>query len=224
MDYNNIKRWQKLISYLINYPLENKKSKWSEKLLLKLNNGSLELSTENAVYSYGRYYYAFGESYKRLNISQYPIENVLILGLGMGSILELLEEHFDKLNFVGVEADNKVIELFNKYICPKKGFNIEIKNDDAYEYVQKREQTFDLINIDLFIDDVIPHPFHDITFLDNVKKLLSKDGIVLFNRLDSKAAYKQYNKEYWKLKFQNVFPNSQSLKIRNNLMLVGYDK
>ena len=40
----------------------------NNKLELKLNNGSLELSTENAVYSYGRYYYAFSETYKQLKI------------------------------------------------------------------------------------------------------------------------------------------------------------
>ncbi len=223
MEYKHIKNWQRFLSYLIGIPLETKTSKWSENISLSLKRNSLELSTENAVYSYGRYYYAFSEAFKKLNIKKYEIKDVLILGLGMGSIIEILEEYFSELSFIGVEKDSAIIELFNKYILPKKTFNINICEDDAFEFVKNNKNRFDLINIDIFIDDVIPHPFHDISFLENTKKLLTNNGIVLFNRLDTKAAYRKFNKEYWDTKFLTVFPKSQSLKIKGNLILVGFN-
>ena len=55
------------------------------------------------------------------------------------------------------------------------------------------------------------------------KKLLTKNGIVLFNRLDTKTAYRKFNKKYWNTKFLTVFPKSQSLKIKGNLILVGFN-
>lgn len=224
MEYNYIKNWQRLLSYLIGIPIETKTSLWSENISLILKNNSIELSTENAVYSYGKYYYAFSEAFKKLNIKEYAIKDVLILGLGMGSIIEILEEYFEHLSFTGVEKDSAVIELFKKYIVPKKTFNINICEEDAYEFVKDKKKRFDLINIDIFINDVIPHPFHDISFLENTKKILTKNGIVLFNRLDTKASYRKYNKEYWDTKFLNVFPKSQSLKIKGNLILVGHNE
>ena len=223
MKYKHIKNWQRFLSYLIGIPLENKTSQWSEAISLRLKNNSLELSTENAVYSYGKHYYAFAEAFKQINIKEQKINDVLILGLGMGSIIEILEEYFEKLSFTGIEKDSAIIELYKKYVEPKSTFNISIYEDDAYEYVRDNQKKFDLINIDIFINDVIPDPFHDLAFLENLKKLLSKNGLVLFNRLDTKSSYVKYNKEYWDTKFLNVFPKSQSLKIKGNLILVGYN-
>lgn len=211
------------MSFFFRQTLEKRKSKWSENVALCLNNDTLELSTENAIYSYGKNYYAFADAYEKLKIKNYSIKNVLILGMGMGSIVEILEKHFYKLDFTGIEADSVIIELYNKYIQPKEGFNVNIIENDAYEYVKDSTDQYDMINIDIFIDDVIPHPFHDHAFLENIKRRLSPKGIVLFNRLDSKAAYRQYNKEYWEKVFSSVFKNSQSLKIRGNLILVGFN-
>ena len=93
-DYpNSSENFDRLVTLLFNF--------------LKKNN--LELCTENAVYSYGKYYYAFSEAFKKINIEKYDINNVLILGLGMGSIIEILEEYFEKLSFTGVEKDNAII-------------------------------------------------------------------------------------------------------------------
>ena len=223
MRYKNIHFIQKALSYLFPITLDKKKSKWSENVSLKLNNGALELSTENAVYSYGKNYYAFAEAYKKLNISQYPIKKVLILGLGMGSIIEILEGHFKSLEFHGVETDSVIIDLFKKHIEIENDFSLKIYENDAYEYVKDCENKFDLINIDIFIDDVIPHPFHDHEFLENIKSNLTNNGIVLFNRLDSKAAYRQYNKTYWNEVFNSIFPNSKNLKIRGNVILAGFN-
>ena len=223
MKYKNVNTVAQILSFFFKYTLERKKGKWSENVTLCLNKGTMELSTENAIYSFGKNYYAFADAYNKLNIKKYPINNVLILGMGMGSIVEILEKYFDKLDFTGIEADNVIVDLYNKYIQPKKGFNVNVIEHDAYEFVKDNTNQYDMINIDIFIDDVIPHPFHDHTFLENIKNSLSPKGIVLFNRLDSKAAYRQYNKQYWEKVFSSVFKNSQSLKIRGNLVLVGFN-
>ena len=223
MKYKNVDFFARIMSFFFRYTLEKRKSKWSENVALCLNKGTMELSTENAIYSYGKNYYAFADAYNKLNVKKYPIKNVLILGMGMGSIVEILEQYFDKLDFTGIEADSVIIELYKKYIQPKEGFNVNVIEHDAYEFVKDNTNQYDMINIDIFIDDVIPHPFHDHAFLENIKRGLSPEGIVLFNRLDSKAAYRQYNKEYWEKVFCSVFKNSQSLKIRGNLVLVGFN-
>ena len=57
---------------------------------------------------------------KKLDIAKREIQNVLILGLGTGSIIQILEQKY-KLNasYDVVEIDQGVVEFFEKY---KTGF------------------------------------------------------------------------------------------------------
>ena len=83
-----------------------------------------------------------------MNLDKYPIQNVLVLGLGLGSIPLMLEKNFGKkYNYTAVEIDESVIYLASKYALPKLESNIQIICADAFAYVRQTEQKLSLIHI-----------------------------------------------------------------------------
>lgn len=141
-------------------------------------------------------------------------ENVLILGLGCGSIVELLSP---KAKVTGVEIDSEMISLGKKYFGLSG--NIEIVINDASEFIAKNKKTFDLVIVDLYQGKDFPLKFESKEFIKKLSQTVSKDGLVIFNRLTTKTSNFELDKfldklaEY--LKIQTV------LKVDFNTLIVA---
>jgi spermidine synthase len=113
------------------------------------------------------------------------IKSCLILGLGGGSIVEVLRKLWPDVRITAVDIDPVMVELGKKHLeLTEKLAKIEIA--DAYEFTQKtakNSKKFDLVCVDLYIGDEFPAKFESGEFLRVVKKILTKGGIVVFNRL-----------------------------------------
>lgn len=152
-------------------------------------NGTLEvtyidgkklLDTENANYSYGslQKILEFGVSKVDLN----SMENILILGMGGGSIIQSLREKFNyEKNIVAVEIDPKVIQIAAKEFEITEFENQKIIQEDAFKYVENSSEVFQLIIIDIFVDLDVPNKFFEKEFCHNVSKLIDKNGFFIFN-------------------------------------------
>lgn len=217
MKPNILKKW---LSYFKDVHIESLESHYNESLQVLLCKGRYQLCTPNAIYSYADKYDNFRDSFKRLNLTH--VDNVLILGFGMGSIPYMLEKKFLKnYTYTGVEIDESVIYLASKYVLDELKSEIEIVEADAWSYICQSSTKFDLICVDIFVDDKIPEVFLTQEFLLNVKDNLSHQGILMFNHLglherDIKAADK-YNHDV----FLNIFPNGIALKVKTNIMLIN---
>lgn len=110
------------------------------------------------------------------------VDSCLILGLGGGSVAEIVNKNWQTAKITGIDIDSKMIELGKKYLGLKK-VEIDICIIDAMKFVQKEKKIYDLILVDLYCGDKFPEKFEDERFLKNVKKLLSKNGLIIFNRL-----------------------------------------
>ena len=79
---------------------------------------------------------------------------VLTYGLGLGyyAYMVSLKEEVEKVTIV--EKDNKVIELFNKYILPKfkNKDKITIINADALVHIKNDKEDYDIVFIDIWHD------------------------------------------------------------------------
>ena len=106
----------RLLSYI--YPITKKvESKYNGTLEITWHNGKKYLNTKNANYSYGSLQRILRFGLQKIDISQ--CENILILGLGAGSVIETLLKELKYENFVtAIEIDPVII-----YIA-KKEFNI----------------------------------------------------------------------------------------------------
>lgn len=212
----------KLGSYFVDIVLEETLSDYSGKLEVICRNGRYALCTKNAVYSYDDLYVNFRDSFQQLDLEEYGIRNVLVLGLGLGSIPLLLEKKFKKkYTYTLVEIDQKVIDLATKYRLDELKSSYSVICIDALEYVKTCSEQFDLVAIDIFIDDQIPSAFESIEFLENVKKVLSPNALLMYNQLTYNDALLSKTALFFQQKFKSVFPEAIFLSLSGNKMLLN---
>jgi len=115
-------------------------------------------------------------------IHRKKVERVLILGLGAGSCIKAVLKKWPKATIIGVEIDSIMVELGKKFFG-LSDFNIDIKIEDANNFIAKSGQKFDLIIVDLFSGEKQPQFLGEKSFLKNLKKIIERDGFVIFNQL-----------------------------------------
>lgn len=214
--------WVKLASYFWDVELDKTSSEYSGSLEVICRKGRYALCTENAVYSYDDLYLNFRESFAKLDLDKYPKKNVLVLGLGLGSVPLLLEKIFKKkYSYTLVEIDSKIVDLAYKYTLHKLESPIEVFCTDALKYVESCTQSFDLVIIDVFIDDEIPSNFESVQFLHNIQRVLAPNALLLYNRLTYNSSLKQKTDDFFEKTFKLIFKNATFLNLEGNKMLLN---
>lgn len=213
--------YQELLSYVHDVPLETSQSAFNKQLEVVARRGRLMLCAEHAIYSFDDLYLNFRDSFRQLEIREREPKTVLVLGFGLGSIPFLLEKTFRlRPSCTGVDIDPEVIRLAQKYTLPRLTLPIELHCADALDWVAACSETYDLVCIDLFIDDFVPHPFEQDLFLENAKKCVSEGGLLLFNRLSRIEPELLATERFMEERFLPIFPGGVSLDIGTNRMLV----
>lgn len=105
------------------------------------------------------------------------VKDVLILGLGGGTVAKLVRKFWPEVKITGVDIDPIVAELGKKYLG-LSDYGVDIKIGDASNFALYAKR-YDLIIIDLYNGDQFPKKFEDEKFL----KKLAKNKLVIFNRL-----------------------------------------
>lgn len=214
--------WKRLLSYLFEIHIESTSSEHNPYLQISLNNGRYQLCTANAIYSYEDLYYNFLEAFKKIDLDRLNIQNVLVLGFGLGSIPIILEHNFGKkYYYTGIEIDEEVLYLANKYAIPKITSGIELICADAADFVQLSTLKYDMIAVDLFQDDLVPQQFEAIAFLEQVKNLLNPKGILLYNRLAQNSGDIIQSENFYLNHFKKVFDEGTFIDVNDNWMLLN---
>jgi len=213
--------WKKWLSYLTEFHIEDAPSDLNPALHVCLVNGRYQLCTENAIYSYADLYDNFAGAFAKLDLEDQAIKKVLILGFGMASIPIILEKMGLDYSYTAVEIDEQVIYLASKYELPYLRSPVQMICADAAQWVQIAEEKFDLIAVDIFLDDIIPDRFTQSFFLENTKNLLRPGGLLLYNRLANTEADLAKTKTFFEDRFKQVFPKGRYLEVRGNWMLVN---
>lgn len=121
----------------------------------------------------------------KLKKDKISVSNCLILGLGGGSVAKLVKKNFSGAKITGVDIDPNMVELGKKYLGLGK-IDMKIEIGDAYKYakiLKGKNKKFDLIIIDIYQGDKYPEKFESGKFLKLIYKLLTENGIAIFNRL-----------------------------------------
>ncbi len=143
-------------------------------------NGKKVLDSQNANYSYGSL-----QKVLDFGLSKIEIQNtteILLLGLGGGSVIQSLNNRFNyKGQITAVEIDDTVIQIAKNEFEIKENTHLSIINDDALHYVENCKKHYDLIIIDIFLDQTVPEPFYKEKFWTHILQLLQSGGYVLFN-------------------------------------------
>lgn len=180
----------KLLSYIIPVKIFKTKSKLSRTIEVAWVKGELVMDSENTNYSYGNL-----QRILRIGLNHFGFEkitkmdNVLVLGVAGGSVIKTLvdEIHFEG-QITGVDIDPDIIKIANDYFKLDKIKNLNIIIDDAFEFVLKTKDRYDLIIIDIFQDTTMPNFLFEKFFINRICFLLKNNGVVLFNTMCLTAA------------------------------------
>jgi spermidine synthase len=113
---------------------------------------------------------------------------VLLLGLGAGSIIEIIrKEYHSAASITAVEIDPVIIEIAQKEFKIHQYPAVQIIESDALAYVNSATDTFDVICTDLFIQDEVPLSFLSPAFIEKLVKMLRPGGKIYFNFMDCSA-------------------------------------
>jgi spermidine synthase len=214
--------WRTLLSFFWEIPIEAISSEEHEMLQVLYIQGQYQLVSPNAIYSYGDLYTNFRRAFEQLHITDWSGRKVLVLGLGLGSIPLMLEKRFKKnFSYTIVEFDEAVIYLAEKYVLQELKSSIEIVQADALGFVAQCRETFDMICMDIFLDDTIPSQFESEEFLNDLKALLAPKGMLLYNRLALTAGDRKKSQAFFDISFKAVFPEGRKMDVGRNWMLMN---
>lgn len=189
---------KKVLSYLLPIKIHTVKSFLSKSIEVTWTNGELVLDSENTNYSYGSLQRVLRLGLKTIGFDKIiKMDHILILGVAGGSVVKTL---VDEIKFsgriTGVEIDPEIIKLANHYFKLDEIEQLEIVIDDAFEFVLKTKENYDLIIIDVFQDTKMPNFLYESYFINRICFLLKSKGFVLFNTMLLNEQHNIRNKKY----------------------------
>lgn len=150
--------------------------------ILEVNyvNGRKMLDSDYANHSFGLTQDLY--EYALTHIPVYENDRVLMLGLGAGSFLELIEKkHGFRGEMTAVETDSVVIEIGKKHFGLDKRPNLEIIHADALQFIYDHYTKYDLVLVDILIDHLVPLECYMLPFWSQLSRLVVPGGRVIFN-------------------------------------------
>lgn len=189
---------KKLFSYLIPINIYKSKSSVSKSIEVTWTNGELLIDSENTNYSYGSLQRILRIGLRKIGFNTIQtMDTILVLGVAGGSVIKTLvnEIHF-KGQITGVEIDKEIIEVANSYFQLDQIPNLEIKIQDALDFVLRCKDQYNLIIIDVFEDLEMPSFLFEPYFRDKTLSLLKDNGYLLFNTMTLSEADNTRNKKF----------------------------
>ena len=110
------------------------------------------------------------------------LKEILILGLGAGTMAKLLTRKFGPVPIDAIEIDPVIAEVAKSYFDLKER-NVKIIIADAADYLCRTTKKYDLICVDAFQWGDVPSQCERDEFYQNLAQALNTDGVVIFNRI-----------------------------------------
>jgi spermidine synthase len=108
-------------------------------------------------------------------------KQVLIIGLGGGTIPGFLHAHFPKMTIDVVDIDPDVIEVAKKFFGFKEDESLQAYAEDGRKFIEKSTDRYDVVFLDAYGNDSIPYSLATREFLKAVRRVLSPTGIAVAN-------------------------------------------
>jgi spermidine synthase len=217
--------FQKLFSYIIPLNVFKQKSNISHSLEVTWTNGELVLDSTNTNYSYGSLQRILKKGLKNIGFEKIrTMQDILVLGVAGGSVIKTLADEIEfKGKITGVEIDPKVITIANTYFKLNEIPNLEIIIDDAFEFVLKCQNKYDLVIIDIFQDTKMPDFLFENYFVHPVCALLRTEGVILFNTMILNEKQNLRNEKYVSEFYIDQFKIKTLPRIErhNELIIIG---
>jgi spermidine synthase len=111
--------------------------------------------------------------------------------------------------------------LIEKYIMHKVKSPVNIICADAEVFLENTDDTYNLICMDVFVDDAIPDKFLTHSFVELLKNRLAPSGILIFNCPAFNKNSKKSSLNFYDEVFHTLFSSAVNLNIHKNFMLLN---
>lgn len=140
---------------------------------------------ERLVFSYTRM------SFAGLLLTPEP-RSILVAGLGGGSIPLTFSDLFPEARIDVIEIDPAVVSVAKEFFLFEETGNMRVHVNDARVFIKRailEQRQYDYIMLDAFTGDYIPEHLLTREFLEEVKQLLSPDGVLVANTFSTSRLY-----------------------------------
>lgn len=216
---------RKFFSYILPVKIYKKKSARSKMIEVTWANGELVLDTENTNYSYGSLQRILRYGLRNIGYDKIlQMDHILLLGVAGGSVVKTLVNEIEyKGKITGVEIDPEMIQIANQYFNLHQIEQLNVVIDDAFEFVLKTKEKYDLIIIDIFEDTNMPNFLFEKFFTDRICAILKENGFVLFNTMILDEAHNVRNKKYIAEVDPKIFKTKMlpRIEVHNELIIIN---
>jgi spermidine synthase len=155
-------------------------SKYNGKLFIQMDGKHKLLDSATVNYSYGSVQRIWRSGLSKLNI--YDLNNVLLLGLGGGSVVNILKEELGyEGKLTAVELDPVMMDIAAQEYGMKSSRKLKIVCADAAAFIENNKQKYDLIITDVFIGSKLPAFVKRKDFWIHLHHRLSDHGLAIVN-------------------------------------------
>lgn len=142
---------------------------------------------------------------------------ILIIGLGGGTMPSILQKILPAATLHTVEIDPSVVKVAGKFFgfSPGKGGSVFVEDGRVFvKRAQKQGSKYDLVILDAFDHVYVPEHMLTREYLQEVKSLLDKDGVLAANTFSASKLYDAESATY-----ASVFGPFYNLKTENRVIL-----
>lgn len=154
-------------------------------------------------------------TYAQLTMSSFAIQakpkDILVIGLGGGTLPMAYAGLLPEANITAVEIDEAVTKVAKEFFGLQTSEKMKVVEKDARVFVKqalRKKERYDLVVLDAFNGDYIPEHLMTKEFLQEVKSLLSEQGVLVANTFSTSKLYDHESATY-----AAVFPEFYNFKI-----------
>jgi len=113
---------------------------------------------------------------------------IVLIGLGGGSIAKYCYRYLAGARITVVESDPDVIALRDEFLVPHDDSRFSVVRADGAAYLAGLRRGVDVVLVDAFDRDGIPHSFADGQFYNNAQRCLCSSGVFVMNLAGEQSA------------------------------------
>jgi spermidine synthase len=126
-------------------------------------------------------------------------QNILIAGLGGGTLPTALHEMYPNATIEVLEIDQAVVNVARDFFHYVENDKVSTHVVDARVFIKRAGlsgRKFDFIVLDAFTGEYIPEHMLTQEFLEEVKQILTPEGVVVANTFSTSALYDHESETY----------------------------
>ncbi|MCB1664710.1 MAG: fused MFS/spermidine synthase [Pseudomonadales bacterium] len=134
-------------------------------------------------------------------------QHILIAGLGGGTLPTALHEMYPDATIDILEIDQAVVNVAKNFFNFQESEQVQTHVVDARVFIKRaglEGKKYDFIVLDAFTGEYIPEHLMTQEFLEEVKQVLTPDGVVVANTFSSSRLY-SYESETYRAVFGDFF-------------------